>query len=132
MLPLAGAAACMTPVAQLCLQADVLDRGVAGYTTRHALQASPAVFNRSMLGNAQMISIWFGTNDARLKAGLTGKRGPGYVPLEEYQRNLQALVNISRKAGIKHILLVTPPPLWVPWLSLGWLKQDGSDMYEVT
>lgn len=47
------------------------------------------------------------------------------MPLDEYKANLAAMVAAARKAGVPHILLVTPPPVdeaaWAKAVS-GWLK----------
>lgn len=34
-----------------------------------------------------------------------------HVPLAEYRSNLEAMVQMARQAGIKNILLLTPPPV---------------------
>jgi hypothetical protein len=33
------------------------------------------------------------------------------VPVDEYKSNLAAMVAAARKAGVPHILLLTPPPV---------------------
>jgi hypothetical protein len=34
-----------------------------------------------------------------------------HVPLDEYKKNLAAMVTAARQAGVQHVLLVTPPPV---------------------
>jgi hypothetical protein len=37
-----------------------------------------------------------------------------HVPMEEYASNLDAILREARAAGIKHLLLITPPPVHEP------------------
>jgi hypothetical protein len=34
-----------------------------------------------------------------------------HVPLDEYKKNLAAMVTAARQAGVQHVLLITPPPV---------------------
>lgn len=111
-------------------KADVLNRGMAGWNSRWAARVLPTTLQqlvpavdrdesarraagRSRCGapwvpRVQLLTIWFGANDATLPNGNDGWLS---VPLDEYKANLAAMVAAARKAGVPHILLVTPPPV---------------------
>ena len=101
-------------------RADVLNRGFAGYNTRHALDLVPRIFgpkvendddNELLLAKSDkellFCTVFFGANDAAL---------PGeeqHVPLDEYAKNIDQLVVAIRERSSKQlpIFLMTPPPV---------------------
>ncbi|KAF8057625.1 IAH1 [Scenedesmus sp. PABB004] len=119
----AGPSGWASSLAQLySRKADVVNRGLAGWNTRWAAAVLPRVLAdlapareaASKAGAApwsprvQLLVIWFGANDAVLPGG---KDGALSVPLDEFRKNLAAMVAAARAAGVPHVLLVTPPPV---------------------
>jgi hypothetical protein len=55
------------------------------------------------------------------------------VPVEEYKSNLAAMVAAARKAGVPHILLLTPPPVdeaaWAKAVSVA-LQQQQQQLWQ--
>jgi len=99
----------------------VLNRGFSGYTTRHALEIAPAIFDKKHIpqagayNNTLFCTVWFGANDA----ALPGNRQ--HVPLEEYHRNMMQLLRMIRQelsstltcttTTVVPIIVLTPPPV---------------------
>jgi lysophospholipase L1-like esterase len=77
----------------------VINAGIGGNNTRDALKR---IEKDVLTRKADLLIIAFGANDAFWPVK--------FVPIEEYRKNLQEIVDRSSKAGIKNILLMTPPP----------------------
>jgi isoamyl acetate esterase len=88
---------------------DMLNRGRSGFNTRQTLdtvvpsllqelnKATPPVF----------ITLWLGANDAALANGPSSSQ---HIAIDEYKRNLVAIVHQLRQfAPLAKILLITPP-----------------------
>lgn len=89
-------------------RADVLHRGFAGYTSRQALQVLPEVLDALDANRTVLATLWFGTNDA------CDPKGPMSfmsVSIPEYQENIKTLVKKLKSAGVKNVLVLTPPPI---------------------
>ncbi|OAE28711.1 hypothetical protein AXG93_2091s1180 [Marchantia polymorpha subsp. ruderalis] len=55
-----------------------------------------------------LVTVFFGANDAALPD--RGSRAQ-HVPLVEYKENLRKIVAHLKEANVKHIILITPPPV---------------------
>jgi lysophospholipase L1-like esterase len=88
-------------------RADILNRGMSGYTSRWFLRYAQdhGVWNEH---GVVLVTIFFGANDASLAA----ENPHAYVPLEEYVDNLKTLIQQCQK-HYKHakILMIGPPPV---------------------
>jgi len=105
-----------------CRFADVLNRGFSGYNTRWSLLAlkqllakGDAVGYNVSDGSPALYTLFLGANDAALQGTQTIEQ---HVPLDEYRRNLQAIVealkvNAAQEKGTSPpaMILITPPPL---------------------
>ena len=86
-------------------RADVLNRGMSGYTTRfarHALPHLPLAKSETLL-----TVIFFGANDA----ALLSEDPHHHVPREEYKKHLEAMVIDVRCRTSGRVILITPPPV---------------------
>ncbi|KAM5362513.1 hypothetical protein ACJZ2D_012503 [Fusarium nematophilum] len=89
---------------------DIVNRGLSGYNTDHALKHISDIFPERTASSPKMdyLVILFGANDAVLDLPTTGQ----HVPLDRYKQNLNEIINHPRITAHKpQILLVTPPPL---------------------
>ncbi|KAK9915119.1 hypothetical protein WJX75_004950 [Coccomyxa subellipsoidea] len=87
---------------------DVINRGYSGYNTRWAKYIAPVIFPASQKMPPQLVTVFFGANDAALPDRLSARQ---HVPVEEYRSNLQSMIQLVQSKGSKNILLITPPPL---------------------
>ena len=83
-------------------KANVITRGMSGYTTRDGLSVLPGMINEFQSHPPALITIAFGTNDAL--------RRP--LPAVEYGDNLRKMVKeyVQAFSNATTIVLVTPPP----------------------
>ena len=89
-------------------RADVYNRGYGGYNTRWAKELAPALFERPSGNQAHLLAtVWFGANDATLATERS------YVPLVEFEANLEAIVTRARRVS-RVVVLLTPPPVHGP------------------
>ncbi|XP_068135197.1 isoamyl acetate-hydrolyzing esterase 1 homolog isoform X2 [Hyperolius riggenbachi] len=90
---------------------DVLNRGLAGYTTRMANHILPDLVTSANAKDTAAMTIFFGANDAVIKG--TDENPQQNVPLEEYTDNLKNIIDYLKSLGItaKKMILITPPPL---------------------
>ncbi|RCI15460.1 hypothetical protein L249_3363 [Ophiocordyceps polyrhachis-furcata BCC 54312] len=89
---------------------DVVNRGLSGYNTSNALRFLEDIFPPMGEGTPEMkyIIVLFGANDAVLPLPTTSQ----HVPIDEYTKNLEAIIHHPRIAAHKpKVLLVTPPPI---------------------
>ncbi len=81
-------------------EVSVLNKGVGGSTTAHGLKR----FDRDVVAaKPNHLVIYFGINDALNSARL--------VPLEQFRKNLQEMIDRARRAEVKTIVLVAPNPI---------------------
>lgn len=87
---------------------DVISRGYGGYNSRWGLE----ILDEAVVAmNPDVVIIFFGANDA------VDTRVPQSVPLDEYVRNLRAIVGSLRsKLSSVTVILMTPPPVYEPIL----------------
>jgi lysophospholipase L1-like esterase len=96
----------------LSLQADVLVRGFSGYQSRW--WAGPLFNEMRRIGElqgVQMAIIFLGSNDARLTGSPKGVPQALYVSPEEFEKNMNQLVDKLVEEGVQHVVLVSPPPV---------------------
>ncbi|MEW5305717.1 MAG: hypothetical protein WDW36_008237 [Sanguina aurantia] len=98
-------------------RADVVNRGFGGYNTRAAVAMAPnilAEFQGGRPADAGAGAVVWRKRDAALADGVNAVQ---HIPLEEYRRNLRAiLATVQGNAsgpGVR-VLLVTPPPVHGP------------------
>ncbi|KAJ2777297.1 isoamyl acetate-hydrolyzing esterase [Coemansia javaensis] len=95
---------------------DVVNRGYGGFNSRWGAEIMPRVmpaYASSDGGRPRMrlLTVFFGANDAQYE----GYRA--HVPLDEYQANLERIIDAVRSprsllySPDTRILLITPPPL---------------------
>ncbi|ETW02969.1 hypothetical protein H310_05410 [Aphanomyces invadans] len=88
-------------------KADVLNRGLSGWTTRWWVQYLPQLIRECGDNAPVLVIIALGANDASLASGESHIR---HVPLDEYQSNLRVIVNGLRAAfPLCQYLFLTPP-----------------------
>uniref|UniRef100_A0A0K3CH77 BY PROTMAP: gi/472587638/gb/EMS25134.1/ GDSL Lipase/Acylhydrolase family protein [Rhodosporidium toruloides NP11] gi/647398689/emb/CDR42834.1/ RHTO0S07e04610g1_1 [Rhodosporidium toruloides] n=1 Tax=Rhodotorula toruloides TaxID=5286 RepID=A0A0K3CH77_RHOTO len=91
---------------------DVMNRGLSGYNTDWALACLKKwlPLKDSDAPKTQIMTIWFGANDATLEGELQ------HVPLPRFRDNLRQIVSLVRDPSSSHyspetsIILITPPP----------------------
>lgn len=85
-------------------RADVLNRGMSGYNTRWFLRYAKDYDLWNEPGKVVLVTIWFGANDAATLAQ--------NVPLDEYQTNLETMIDKAKESYPEaKILLIAPPPV---------------------
>ena len=85
-------------------RADVINRGLSGYTTRFARHAVPHL---PLSTTTLLTVIFFGANDAVL----ADADSHHHVPLDEYEEHLVAMIHDVRMRTSGRIILVAPPPV---------------------
>lgn len=91
---------------------DVINRGHSGYNTRMALHILPGIVPSPSQTKLRFMTCLLGSNDARLPNTPPGTPQQ-HVPLEEYKKNLRAIVThpqVTDHTGVRRIL-ITPPPI---------------------
>ncbi|KAF7857191.1 hypothetical protein EAF04_009432 [Stromatinia cepivora] len=87
---------------------QVINHGLSGYNTDNALEIQQHLVPDPTTAKVSYLLILFGANDACLPESPTGQ----YVPLENYKKNIEALLDHwGSIAQHPTILLVTPPPI---------------------
>ncbi|KAJ5295371.1 hypothetical protein PENANT_c001G06213 [Penicillium antarcticum] len=85
---------------------DVVNRGLAGYTTAHAIKVFDKFFPSPETATVRFMTIFFGANDACV---------PGHsqhVPVEIYKQNLKTIIqHPATRAQNPRIILMSPPPI---------------------
>ncbi|RAH70583.1 SGNH/GDSL hydrolase family protein [Aspergillus aculeatinus CBS 121060] len=85
---------------------DVVNRGLAGYATCHAIKVVSQCIPPPERANVRLMTLWFGANDSCLPAFNQ------YVPLEQYKENLKRIIqHPATVAQNPRILIITPPPI---------------------
>lgn len=99
---------------------DIVVRGFGGYNTRDAVEALPFVlapYRESGAPELALFTIFLGANDSAQPVELKGTPHSArqHVPIEEYERNLAAIVaGVRAVAPRVRILFITPPPVHEP------------------
>ena len=88
---------------------DVINRGYSGYNTRLAMEVFPRLVEP--IQNVQLLTVFFGANDAALPHRTSSYQ---HVPIDEYESRLIEIVHGAKKMGVRHIVLITPPPVSEP------------------
>ena len=106
---------------------DVLTRGYSGYNTRWILsdlQAGKLALPSSTTVSVKAITLMLGSNDHVRPAD------PMHVPVDEYERNLGAIVaNLSERYPAAELLLMTPPPCDAAKFKKMW-KEISNNQYD--
>ncbi len=93
-----------------CGKADVLNRGMSGYTTYMALQAIPQfISNHDTFSNDcdTLVIVMFGANDAALE-----NISKQHVPLQTFISNYETIFKCIQSQGNSiTVIAMTPPPL---------------------
>jgi len=89
---------------------DVLNRGLGGYNSRWAVQLAGDVLADVDGTNTQLVTIFFGANDAARPDG-PPQSAKQHVPVNEYKENLKKIVKAVQAKGVKRIVLLSPPPV---------------------
>ncbi|KAG0226316.1 hypothetical protein BGW42_003775 [Actinomortierella wolfii] len=88
---------------------DVINRGFSGYTTDQAIHLLPQFLPRGQKvedktqPKIQFLTIFFGANDSCLSFS------PQHVPIERYERNLRALIDMVHSPS---------SPYYAPWTKI--------------
>ena len=94
-------------------RADVYVRGYGGYNTRWALKVMddilPEKFDRRLRKHYLTI-IMFGTNDSAIEEQTSKFQTSAYVPLDEYEKNMEIIINRAKKCS-KHVIVMAPPAM---------------------
>ncbi|KAJ1724929.1 isoamyl acetate-hydrolyzing esterase [Coemansia erecta] len=108
---------------------DVVNRGFGGYNTRWAVSLLPRMLPASS-DRTRLVTVLFGANDAQLAPYKQ------HVPLDEFERNLHAILDALLKPGSSmyapraSVVLVTPPvvgeAMWAEHLRLMGRPMDRS------
>ncbi|KAI1283006.1 Isoamyl acetate-hydrolyzing esterase 1 -like protein [Halotydeus destructor] len=86
--------------------ADVVNRGLGGFTSKMCLDVLPELFTSSMsLDDVSCVTILLGSNDG-IKDGDSVR-----VPLSEYKNNLAAILEYFEDRGVARdkVILMAPP-----------------------
>ncbi|KAG9404215.1 hypothetical protein AC1031_005754 [Aphanomyces cochlioides] len=89
-------------------KADVVNRGLSGWTTRGWLPKVPLLIDEWQYKPPSLITIFLGANDAALIDSVDKGQ---HVPLEEYTANLRNMVNLFHAAFPSCSLLFLTPPV---------------------
>ncbi|KAJ5542527.1 Esterase SGNH hydrolase-type subgroup [Penicillium sp. DV-2018c] len=85
---------------------DVINRGLAGYNTAHAVKVFDKFFPAPQTATVRFMTIFFGANDACVP-GLSQ-----HVPLDRYEENLKTIIqHPATQAQNPRLILITPPPV---------------------
>ena len=94
-------------------RADVYVRGFGGYNTRWALKVMDDIFPEKFdrrLRKHHLTIIMFGTNDSAIEEKTSKFQTSAYVPLEEYEKNMEIIINRAKKCS-KHVIVMAPPAM---------------------
>lgn len=85
--------------------ADVITRGFSGYNTTWCKIVLPNILDAINTKEISCVTIFLGANDCCLPTS------DQYVPIDEFQRNLESMVDIFESRGIdrEKIVFITPP-----------------------
>mmetsp|Transcript_22070 Transcript_22070/g.45941 ORF Transcript_22070/g.45941 Transcript_22070/m.45941 type:complete len:275 (-) Transcript_22070:243-1067(-) len=109
-------------------RADVVNRGHGGYNSRWGLYVLKELLKRPSYDDLILSTIWWGANDSVLPE-MNPKQ---FVPVEEYEQNLQEMVDLLLgRVATSKIIMITPPPVdgpkWMEWLAENRTGAWGAD-----
>ncbi|KAJ5787994.1 hypothetical protein N7457_002984 [Penicillium paradoxum] len=85
---------------------DVVNRGLAGYTTAHAVKVFGKFFPTPQTATVRLMTIFFGANDACVEGHKQ------HVPLDQYKENLKTIIqHPATRAQNPRLMLISPPPV---------------------
>ncbi|CDM27082.1 hypothetical protein DTO013E5_4267 [Penicillium roqueforti] len=85
---------------------DVVNRGLAGYSTAHAVKVFDKFFPLPQTANVRLMTIFFGANDACVPTHSQ------HVPLDQYKENLKTIIqHPATCAQNPRLILISPPPI---------------------
>ncbi|EKV05256.1 GDSL Lipase/Acylhydrolase family protein [Penicillium digitatum PHI26] len=85
---------------------DVINRGLAGYTTAQAVKVFDQFFPSPQTANVRFMTIFFGANDACVPTHNQ------HVPLDQYKENLKTIIqHPATRAQNPQLILISPPPV---------------------
>ncbi|KAJ5964833.1 Esterase SGNH hydrolase-type subgroup [Penicillium vulpinum] len=85
---------------------DVVNRGLAGYSSAHAVKVFEKCFPSPQIANVRFMTIFFGANDACVPAH------DQHVPLDQYKENLKTIIqHPATRAQNPRLILIGPPPV---------------------
>ncbi|GAB1738234.1 hypothetical protein NU219Hw_g2782t1 [Hortaea werneckii] len=91
---------------------DIINRGLSGYNSTQALRALPLCLPEPTQTSLRLLTIGFGTNDARVP---TSPGGPDQsVSVPEFVRNLRDMAShpaVRAHADTVQLVFITPPPV---------------------
>jgi lysophospholipase L1-like esterase len=92
----------------LIRRADVINRGLNGYTTRGYKKVFDIAVDGIKAQSIGAVLIFLGANDAAHEGQYS------HVPLKEYEDNLKDLVEMLRKIGVskERVVISSPPPVY--------------------
>jgi len=105
-----------------------MNRGHGGYNSRWGLYVLKELLKRPSYDDLILSTIWWGANDSVLPQ-MNPKQ---HVPLEEYEQNLQEMVDLLLgRVATSKIIMITPPPVdgpkWMEWLAENRTGAWGAD-----
>lgn len=85
--------------------ADIITRGFSGYNTRWCKILLPNILDAINTNDVSCVTIFLGANDCCLSTS------DQYVPVDEFQQNLENMIDILEGRGIdrQKIVFITPP-----------------------
>lgn len=104
---------------------DVIGRGFSGYTSRTCRVMLPRLYSAENITDVKAFVICLGANDSSNVKSETKQ----HVPLDEYCRNLEEMIQYLIKIGLNKdkIILMTPPPYYHPKYAT-YCQEVGRDM----
>ena len=93
---------------------DIINRSREAHTTKSILPYIESYFcdsNLEYVGKIDMAILTFGSNDASDPTKFVDKEWKQFTTLDEYEKNINEILNIFVENGVEHILLVTPPQM---------------------
>eukprot|EP00775_Hariotina_reticulata_P013144 gene13144-13274_t len=110
-------------------KADVINRGFGGYNTDAAMFSLAEILDSLCKQQILIALLWLGANDAAVS---DARDGAAHVPLDRYAANLHSLATQLQQAGVQHVVLVTPPPVWEDAPQAKEAGQDYPRTYNIT
>lgn len=99
---------------------SLVNNGIGGATSTSIL----AQFSTTLGYSPTVLQIWIGVNDIGDLETNFPNTDPQSSLMPTYKSNIEAMIAAANTAGVRDIVLVTPPDLGEHWLS-----QNGGDAY---
>eukprot|EP00878_Enallax_costatus_P025505 GHUV01027291.1.p1 GENE.GHUV01027291.1~~GHUV01027291.1.p1 ORF type:complete len:346 (+),score=67.66 GHUV01027291.1:496-1533(+) len=90
-------------------KADVINRGFAGFNTAITLLGLSEITEQMSQHQVVFATVWLGANDAAIPGRRDGK---AHVPIDHYRLNLVNIIEQLTAAGVRNIIMMTPPPVF--------------------